>query len=60
MWYVVQKYFDNGKVVAEVIDGDRAADRLPKPGSYSKYDLYVDEFSSQAEAEDFKKEALNA
>ena len=58
---VIQKYFDSGKVKAEI----RAieCDRLPTIARYREhptFDEYTDYFKTLPEAESFLQEALNA
>lgn len=73
MYYVEQKYFDNGKVKArillesEVVGSGDANERYAaaKPGSsfheeHANYDLYVDCFDTYEEAQEFAGGALKA
>ncbi|WP_010271303.1 hypothetical protein [Paenibacillus senegalensis] len=60
-WHVVTSFYDNGKVKAVILDGREVSDeQVPKPGEYSNYDLYVDTFDNLPEAEQWRKDALNA
>ncbi|MEL7608124.1 MAG: hypothetical protein AAGU74_01300 [Bacillota bacterium] len=73
MYYVEQKYFDNGKVEVRILlesevvgaGGETARYAAAKPGDafceeHADYDLYVDCFSTYEEAEEFKAGALKA
>lgn len=62
IYAVEQKYNDKGKVTATIKTLELDVTELPK--SYSEehrnYDYYVDYFKTLKEAEDWKKQALNA
>jgi hypothetical protein len=73
MYYVEQKYFDNGKVKARILlesevigaGNENARYATAKPGSafheeHANYDLYVDCFGTFEEAEEFAAGALKA
>lgn len=57
---VVSKFFDNGKVTAEIIKhiGSTIPDSTYQEGITC--DTYTDWFASLKKAEQYKKEALNA
>lgn len=58
-WYVESRFFDNGKVEAEVWSYYEIDDKTPyKETEY--YDRYVDGFDTWEEANKFRNDALNA
>lgn len=61
IYAVIQKYFDNGKVKAEIRTVE--CDRFPNIARYRErptFDEYTDYFKTLPEAEEFLQEALNA
>ena len=62
MYRVKQKYFDNGKVKAEIIYLTDIDTEQIKPDfkEFAKYDLYVDYFSTHSEASKAYNQALRA
>ena len=61
VYSVIQKYFDTGKVEAEIRTIE--CDRLPTIARYRErqtFDEYTDYFKTLPEAEVFLQEALNA
>ena len=57
---VTQKFYDNGRVFA----GIHTVPLKQKPEAVNKntnsYDMYIDYFDTQKEAESWKKQALNS
>jgi len=62
IYAVEQKYNDHGKVTATIKTLELDVTELPKSYSeeHQNYDYYVDYFKTLKEAEDKKKQALNA
>lgn len=62
-WFVVQKYFNDGRIKVDVIDSTRA-DVLGYQDGFinqsEKYDLYVDGFNTRQEADEFAADTLRA
>jgi hypothetical protein len=58
-YYVVSKFFDNGKVQAEILLESEKTEDI-KSEMKENYDQYVDTFDSYEEAEKFKKECFLA
>jgi len=57
-WIVEQKYFDDGKVQAKVVEDDG---RIITPFvELENCDMYEDVFESEREARQFAKETLKA
>lgn len=54
MYKVTTKFYDTGKVEAGYSKPE------DKPGEFSTYDCYVDEFRTKAEAQEFIAEAQSA
>jgi len=62
-FYVVSKFFDSGKVIAEVLDNAEFNRRGYEKQTFTEnktFDLYVDGFNSLAEARAFAKESKQA
>jgi hypothetical protein len=60
VYEVVQKYFDNGQVIANSYLLDLPELPENKSESTKKCDIYRDYFTDPVEAESFRQEALNA
>jgi len=59
MFKVTQRYYDNGKVFAEVSEVKEGDDLTPFV-ELKNFDQYVDTFETHEEARDFYEEAINA
>jgi hypothetical protein len=59
MYKVTQRYYDNGKVFAEVSEVHEGDDLTPFV-ELKGYDQYTDTFPTHAEAREFYEQALEA
>lgn len=62
-WAVISKYYDNGKIEAEIFSLHGELEKMndfKNKVSDVYCDTYIDKFESCEEAEEFKKDCLNA
>jgi len=56
-WAVISKYYNNGKVSANIIQVEDNAESNEKSNDY--YDEYIDIFDTLKEADAYKRETLD-